>query len=325
MTKLWPTGASDSASCAERQQFHGPHFVVNARAMAGLRAPRMADVRGEALRRFPDARWTVTSRSGDAAVIAHAAAIDGAGMVVAVGGDGTINEVVNGLMQVPGIERPPLGIVPAGSGSDFIRSINVPRDATAALAVLEVGHAIPVDVGEIHCEPSVHRYFMNMAGCGASGRVVERFNKRRVPGTLGYVVASGLTAIGYRFPIVDLALDGGPADRVLLNLLFVCNGEYCGGGMHAGMGARVDDGLLQIVSVSGVGRIGSALQWPSLYTGHLERVRGARVQAGRTLRVTSPEEEVLVDCDGELCGRLPATYGVVPAALRICVPAPAGA
>jgi YegS/Rv2252/BmrU family lipid kinase len=238
-----------------------------------------------------------------------------------VGGDGTINEVVNGLMAVPAAKRPTLGIIPAGSGSDFVRSIRVPHDALAALRVIADGHAVPVDVGEIHCEPAVHRYFINMAGCGASGRVVERFNTRRVTGTLGYVLASGLTAVDYRFPIVDLSLDGGAAERVRLNLLFVCNGEYCGGGMHAGKGARLDDGLLQVVWVGGVGRIGAALQWPSLYTGHLERVRGAQVRTARVLRVTSEEKNVLVDCDGELCGRLPAIYTMTPAALRVCAPA----
>jgi diacylglycerol kinase family enzyme len=192
--------------------------------------------------------------------------------------------------------------------------------------VLTAGQRTRIDVGEIECAPlhgeppgSTRRYFANIAGCGSSARVVEHFNSRRLPGTLGYAVAAALTALDYRFPQVEVALDGDPLDRASLNVLFVCNGEYCGGGMHVGKGARVDDGLLHVVEVTSVGRLGSMLQWPRLYTGSIDRVRGARVRAARAIRVTS-NENVLVDCDGDVCGRLPATYHAVAGALEVCVP-----
>ncbi len=282
----------------------------------------------EALRRFPATTWVITSSRGDAIVRAHAAARNGADLVVAVGGDGTINEVVNGLMGAADSReaRPALGILPAGSGSDFIRTLGIPRDLHRALDVLSAGSLKSVDVGRIDCAPldaasrdRVRRYFMNIAGCASSARVVERFNGSRVHGTPGYVLAAALTALDYRFPVVDIVDDGGPAARVRPNVLFVCNGEYCGGGMHVGKGARVDDGLLQVVEVSNVSRIGSLLQWPRLYTGSVDRVRGARVRSARVLEVSS-SEDVLVDCDGDVCGRLPAMYTVVAHALDICVP-----
>jgi diacylglycerol kinase (ATP) len=304
------------------------HFIANARAAGGSRAERLAAVEASALGRFPDAQWTRTCAAGDAVTMAEAAGRCGADLVVAVGGDGTINEVVNGLMALPETRRPALGILPSGSGSDFVRSIGVPHELPRALEILGRGKSKRIDVGEITCAPLwldpgspghvTRRYFVNMAGCGASGRVVERFNQRRVAGALGYVVASGLTALDYEFPQVDMVLDGVPAEPVRLNLLFVCNGQFCGGGMHVGKDARLDDGLLQIVYVADVSRLGSALQWPRLYTGQLERVRGAHVQMAATLTVRS-REDVLVDCDGELCGRLPVTYRAVPAALSVCV------
>jgi diacylglycerol kinase family enzyme len=158
-----------------------------------------------------------------------------------------------------------------------------------------------------------------MAGCGSSAAVARRFNNHSLRGTLGYIVATALTALDYRFPQVDIALDGSSADRATLNLLFICNGEYCGGGMHVGKGARLDDGLLHVVEAGGVSRLGAMLQWPSLYRGTLYGVRGVRVDAARSVTITG-ERGVLVDCDGELAGRLPATYRMIPAALDVCVP-----
>ncbi len=289
---------------------------------------RIDAIHDEACDRFPAATWMATSSRGDGVELARAAALNGADVVVAVGGDGTINEVVNGLMHadVAPDARPALGILPAGSGSDFIRTLGQPCDLHAALRVLIAGRLKSIDVGEIECAPlegrslcPIRRHFVNIAGCGSSAKVVEWFNSRRVPGTLGYALAAGLTALRYRFPLVDVTLDDRPAERSSPNVLFICNGEYCGGGMHVGKGARIDDGLLQVVEVAGVGRLGSLLQWPRLYTGSVDRVRGASVRAAQVLRITS-EEDVLVDCDGDLCGRLPATYRAVPGALNVCVP-----
>jgi YegS/Rv2252/BmrU family lipid kinase len=308
--------------------FASPCFIVNPQSARARFARHLEAVRLEALRRFPVATWVTTSSRGDATVRACAAAQQGADLVVAVSGDGTINEVVNGLMESAGAReaRPALGILPAGSGSDFIRTLRIPRDLRGALEVLSAGCVQSIDVGRIDCAPldttardRVCRYFVNIAGCASSARVVERFNRGRIHGTPGYVVAAALTAVDYRFPVVDIVDDGGPASRVRPNVLFVCNGEYCGGGMHVGKGARVDDGLLQVVEVSNVSRIGSLLQWPRLYTGSVDRVRGARVRSARVLEVTS-DEDVLVDCDGDLCGRLPARYTVVAQALNVCVP-----
>jgi YegS/Rv2252/BmrU family lipid kinase len=289
---------------------------------------RIDAIHEEACRRFSAATWTATSSRGDGAVLARAAARGGADLVVAVGGDGTINEIVNGLMdaEVSFDARPALGILPAGTGSDFVRTLRIPRDLGDALDVLTAGRLKRIDAGSIECAPLdggspgyTRRYFVNMAGCGSSAKVAERFNSRRFHGTLGYVVAAAMTALDYRFPRVDIALDGSVADRDCLNLLFICNGEYCGGGMHVGRGALLDDGLLHVVEVAGVGRLGSALQWPRLYTGSVDRVRGARVRTAQVIRVTSGED-VMVDCDGDLCGRLPATYRAVAGALKVCVP-----
>jgi YegS/Rv2252/BmrU family lipid kinase len=313
--------------------FERPHFVVNARSPQARGAARLEALRGAVERLFPGAGWSLTSGAGDAAVLARAAAAGGADLVVAVGGDGTINEVVNGILTAPGAAPgaavgggPTLGIVPAGSGSDFIRSLAIPRDVAGALALLAAGRRRRIDAGSIVCAPrdggaaatGVERFFINMGGCGASAQVADRFNRRRIPGALGYAAASAMTTLTYRWPQVEIRTDDGAPRLVTLNMLFACNGEYCGGGMHVGRGSRLDDGLLLVVEASGIGRLRTMLEWPRLYGGRLERVRGVRVIAARSVEVRS-EEDVLVDCDGEVIGRLPAIYEVVPGAITVCV------
>ncbi len=303
-------------------------FVVNARSPQARGTARLDALRGAVERLFPGAGWSVTSGPGDAASLARSAASAGADLVVAVGGDGTINEVVNGILtargDAPG-SAPALGILPAGSGSDFARSLAIPRDVAGALAVLASGRRRCIDAGRILCAPldvgtsstAIERHFINMGGCGASAQVAARFNRRRIPGALGYAVASGLTTLSYEWPRVEVRTDGGPPRTVTLNLLFICNGEYCGGGMHVGRGSKLDDGLLLVVEAAGIGRLRTMLEWPRLYGGHLERVRGVRVTSASRIDVTS-KEDVLVDCDGEVIGRLPATYTILPAAITVC-------
>jgi diacylglycerol kinase (ATP) len=104
---------------------------------------------------------------------------------------------------------------------------------------------------------------------------------------------------------------------VTLNMLFACNGEYCGGGMRVGRGASLEDGLLLVVEAAGIGRLRTMLEWPRLYGGRLEHVRGVRVTSARRIDVAS-KEDVLVDCDGEVVGRLPAVYEIVPGAITVC-------
>jgi YegS/Rv2252/BmrU family lipid kinase len=312
--------------------FDRPHVVVNARSPQARGAARLDALRGAVERLFPGAGWSLTAGPGDATALAREAAAGGSDLIVAVGGDGTINEVVNGILTAPGAAPgatvgggPTLGIVPAGSGSDFIRSLAIPRDVVGALAILASGRRRRIDAGRIVCAPrsgdaaaaGIERFFINMCGCGASAQVADRFSRRRIPGALGYAAASAMTTLTYRWPQVEIRTDDGAPRLVTLNMLFACNGEYCGGGMRVGRGASLDDGLLLVVEASGIGRRRTMLEWPRLYGGRLERVRGVRVIAARRVEVRS-EEDVLVDCDGEVVGRLPAVYEVLPGAVTVC-------
>jgi YegS/Rv2252/BmrU family lipid kinase len=316
------------------QVFERPHFVVNARSLRARGTQPLDTLRAAVCGVFPGAGWSLTSGPGDAIGLARAAACAGADLVVAVGGDGTVNEVVNGILTAPGAgpragaepgRAPALGILPAGSGSDFARSLAIPRDVGGALETLASGRRRRIDAGRITCAPfeprsaleRTDRFFVNMGGCGASAHVAERFNRRGIPGAVGYAVAAALTTLRYRWPQVEIETDDVAPHAVKLNALFTCNGEYCGGGMRVARGASLDDGLLLVVEAAGVSRLRTILEWPRLYGGHLARVRGVRVTSARRVRVTSGEM-VPVDCDGEVIGRLPAVYEIVPGAITVC-------
>jgi diacylglycerol kinase family enzyme len=303
-------------------------FIVNPSSAGGNTGREWeSTLRARALAAFPLLRWALTSKRGDGADLAARAVSEGADLVVAVGGDGTVNEVVNGLMGVriaggdPAgtlrIEghawpshpagRPVLGMLPRGTGCDFVKSLAIPKDAAGAFEVLAGGgDDVDADLCEIEFgtpeDVRCRRYSMNQCGCGATGEVASRVNRAGRPqhGFLAFLVASLHAAAAYRPRAVEIAVGGELPRRVMLKALFVCNGQYCGGGMRIGRGAIVNDGVMR------------------LYTGRVEGVAGVRVYNATTLRVTS-EQAVLADCDGEQPGVLPATYTVRPGALAIRV------
>jgi diacylglycerol kinase family enzyme len=321
--------------------FERPFFIVNPRS-AGGETGRAWDtgLRAQAVPAFPQARWALTAGPGQASALAGLAVREGADLVVAVGGDGTVNEVINGLMGVtlgdggpdPRAEGarwapipacdPVLGILPRGTGCDFVRSLGIPKRFDAALAILMDGVTVEADLCEMALTSEtgqpLRRFSMNMCGCGASGEVARSVNRADRPrhGFLAFLLASLRAAAAYRPREVEVSVDGGPPRRVALKSLFVCNGMFCGGGMRIGRGALIDDGLLRIAEIGPVGPARSLMHAFRLYTGRLEGVRGVRVYDARSVTVTS-QETVLVDCDGEQPGGLPAAYTVRPRAVRI--------
>jgi diacylglycerol kinase (ATP) len=304
-----------------------PFFIVNPRSAGGRTGRRWSrEIEPLVARRFgPEAAWALTRRPGDATAIAEAARKEGRGMVVAVGGDGTLHEVVNGLMAAAGEgDAPLLGLVPNGTGSDFARTVRVPRDPARALDLLAASDWVNADVCEIACAGPdgmpVRRFSINTCGCGIGGEVAASVNRwaGRRHGFLAFLAAS-LTAVArYRPADVSLSIDGGAAARLRLLAMFVCNGEYCGGGMRPGRDARIDDGRLRVVTVEAMRPARVLANIHRLYSGRVEGVRGVRVCDAREIEIDAGKR-VLVDCDGEQPGTAPARFVVRPAALKVIV------
>ena len=269
----------------------------------------------------------MTSRRGEAIELSRRAAAEGCSLVVAAGGDGTINEVANGILEhsdgTPGTR---LGVLPTGTGGDFRRTLGLPTDVADAAHVLAAGRTRRIDAGRVTCAgpggTTVRRHFVNIASAGIGADVAERVERGGVlvNGELTFLLASARTLLTWRNRPVTSVVDGESSELVAQQVV-VANCRYYGGGMCVAPAAVPDDGMLDVVvvgdltlweNVRGLGRIrnGTHLDGYSPKLSH---------RLARRVELRSPEA-VRVEVDGELPGMLPAVFEILPAALDVVVP-----
>ena len=236
------------------------------------------------------------------------------------GGDGTAHQVVNGLLAAPpsGSDCATLGILPLGTGNDWARALGVPRRLDAACRTLASGLAVPHDVGEarfVGDGGSARRYFVNVAGAGFDGHVV-RLVQGRLRGRWRYFHGLLLGARTFRAPRLTVSAGDssytGPTLAVLVSI-----GGYIGGGMHVAPDAKRDDGLFDLTIVRDMSAARIVAHVPRLLSGSLARSRFVRVARVASVEL---EGETDIQADGELLGRPPATFRILPRALRVVVP-----
>jgi YegS/Rv2252/BmrU family lipid kinase len=297
--------------------------IVNPQAgggRAGRNWPRVSGQLRDAGLQFEEVR---TTRPGEAADIAQRAAEQGHGLVVAAGGDGTVSEVVNGLLQAGGGARPRLGVLPMGTGIDIGRTLGIPLDPLQAVAALQGGVSRWIDVGRVTCAGAageVSRYFVNIADAGIGGDVADFVNRgfKVINGQLTFTLAAVITLVRWRNPRMRVDLDG-EVFEVTAQQVVVANCRYYGGGMKIAPEAEPDDGLFDVVISGDLGafetmrllgkvRVGAHMSHPKI---HWRQARRVEVQADR---------RVGVDADGERPGDLPAVFEVVPRAIELVVP-----
>lgn len=260
---------------------------------------------------------------------------DGVELVIAVGGDGTNNEVVNGFFEEtrPGepdkLVRPgaALSVLMLGTGGDFRKTFGAAGDVEAQVKRIAEGTPRPLDVGRLDYvaddgSPRT-RYFINIASFGVSGVVDREVNRatwsKRIGGSFTYFWASARGMIKYRPQSVELAIDGAPAETYVINTVAVCNGRYFGGGMHVAPMADPGDGRFEVIVMHDLTGWDLIKDPNAIYRG--EHLKNPKIfhRPGRTItaRPTQPDAEVLLDVDGEAPGRLPATFTVLPGALTL--------
>lgn len=303
--------------------------VVNPMSAAGRTGREWASIQRTLLEAGVDFDHRLSRSPADATRVAREGLREGYRRIVAVGGDGTLNEVLNGFFEEDGSApvRPDavLGMIPNGSGGDFRRTAGIPREHPAAAALLARGDERPIDVGRIDYdeEPAGGiRFFVNIADCGLGGEVVMRANasSKRFGGTATFYWASvrAIAVFGRRLCRVEV--DGVPIEGRMQNVV-VANARCFGGGMIVAPEARLDDGLLDVVIMGDISRVRSLAASRSIYKGEHIGKPGVAVARGRTVRVI-PRDAVpfRFDVDGELVGRAPATLTVLPGAIRLCAP-----
>lgn len=264
-----------------------------------------------------------TEHKGHAEELAHQAVLDGYGTIVAVGGDGTVNEVVNAVVG----SSTALAALPLGANNDFLRSLGI-WSWREACQVLAAGEVRPLDVGLAEYQDEGgerrQRYYAVLGDVGFGSEVVRNTPHRlrhALGGGLGYIVSLYRTALGGRGGASHMKVwaDGQLRFDERLLLVEALNGMYGGGGLKVAPRARMDDGLLDVFLVREMSWFKIWTLFPSIFRGtHIEHAKGEYFQV-REVAVDA-EEPVTLSVDGEVLGSTPARFSVVPGALRVACP-----
>ncbi len=263
-----------------------------------------------------------TEGVGHAIELARAAASSGYRFLVAVGGDGTVNEVANGILSVAGSRETVIGVINTGTGSDFVRSAGIPRNYTHSCCCLTGSRRRLIDVGVVQYRKdgqTLRRFFINTAGVGFDAEVVEA--TERLPkyfgGTIPYVAGLLRALAGYKNKPVVLRVGSRVETRRILSVV-VANGGYFGGGMRVAPQAELGDGLLDVITVGDMGKFELLKLLPTIYKG--THINHPKVGMEKVTQIeVESQERFLVHADGELLGEGPASFWLMPSALSVAV------
>lgn len=301
------------------------HVIINPAAGSGRAGRRWPVLEAEIARHGYDIRPSFTSGPGDATRIARQLARDGARTIVCVGGDGTANEIVNGLIDgdQPISPETRLALIPCGTGKDLSRTLGT-RDVESMLHALADGSTALIDVGRIICQDTdtgepVSRLFANVADAGIGAQTAERINSssKALGGFVSYLSGAVRSIAAYKPWDVTVEVDGEPVYDGAAGMVVFANGRYFAGGMKVAPEASLCDGLLDIFVLEGVGK-------RALLTSLLPRVyRGRHVGQPGVTHLTGSRATVHclagmpLELDGEQLGNTPVTVDVLTEVLRV--------
>jgi diacylglycerol kinase (ATP) len=264
-----------------------------------------------------------TEAKGHAAIITQDALKDGYSNILTIGGDGTLNEVVNGIFTGTACNPAEisLALIPVGTGNDWGRMFGIPSDYEKAVKIIRDGKQMLHDIGLMtyfEGEEQKRRYFINIAGLGFESVVVRRTNYQKERGYSGkaiYFYNLLMSLLSYKNTRAEIIVDGekSSADVFSIN---VGNGRYCGGGMRQTPDALPDDGLLDVTVINGIGKIEIIRSLKMLYDGTIlshPKIDGYKC---RNLKVSS-DSLLWAEADGESLGHTPAEFSIIPAAINI--------
>ena len=308
-----------------------PFLVVNPRSANGATARHFDGIVRAVRNALGDVAHAFTEGAMHGAELTREALRAGHDLIVAVGGDGTINEVVNGFFQPARPGEPPapikpsaaLALLPRGTGGDLRRTLGLDDDLARCADRLN-GDRAAVDVGRVDYVAddglAASRYFINVGEVGVGARVVEIANRssKRLGGKVTFLLASLRALLGWRDLCIGASFDGGPAEDLSVTALAIANGKYFGGGIMVAPEARLDDGQFHVTIWSGYRLSDFVLKSGSMYDGSHVNLKGTRTRTARTVRVEPKGAgPVGIEVDGERLGRLPATFTLLPGALLL--------
>jgi len=296
--------------------------IVNPAAGAGRTAKLWPQImglfRGQGLR----FEYDVTEAPGHAIELAREAACNGYNMVVSVGGDGTINEVVNGLYASGNIGDALLGIVSTGTGGDYIRTVGVPRRYDEACRCLLQPRRLTVDLGVVEYSDNgsrVERLFVNFAGMGFDAEIVRRTTGqfKALGGLSSYLLGAITTILVYRNKDISMVVDGEKMEKKVCTVV-MNNGRYGGGSMFTAPHASIDDGYFDVMIVGDINKPDLLWSLPRIYKGtHLTHPK-VTMKRAKEIEIQSAQPMQL-QADGELLGQVPARFRILPSVLKVVI------
>ena len=307
-------------------------LVVNPSSANGQTGRRWTELHAKVARALGHYEHRFTEAPMDAARITRQALLEGYDCIVAVGGDGTINEVVNGFFREPSEDAPgpainpqaALAVFPRGTGGDFRKTFGWDAELESGLARLTGPRIQPLDVGVVrfteHSGRPGWRHFANICSFGVSGLVDQEVNRssKALGGTLSFMMGSVRALLKYQDAPVRVAADGGPSEEMTITTVSVANGKYFGGGMKVAPDADPSDGMFDVTVWSGYSIVDFALKSRALYDGSHVNLPGTRRLRCRKLSAEpGGDRTVLLDVDGEQPGRLPCQVSMLPGAIRL--------
>lgn len=290
-------------------------FIVNPIAGRGEADKKWSLIKEEIEKELLDYEVVFTKAPGDGVFLAKAGVAKGFHVLVAVGGDGTINEVIRGIIDAESKEKIKLGIIAAGTGNDLIRTLGIPRDVEKAVQVLKNARVKKIDLGKINGD-----YFINTVGIGFDGAVAYEINTRVkwLKGTLAYLYGVLKTLLTYRSPKMSIKID----EQVFQGhyfLVAIANGKYYGGGMMIAPDANITDGLFDVVVIKDLPKLEVLKVFPRVFAGkHIPHAK-VEVYRGKNIYLESADR-VIIQADGELKGILPMGFSVEQETLSILMP-----
>jgi len=297
-------------------------FIVNPAAGHGRAAARWEKARELARAIWPKSEAAFTTRAGHARELAHEAALMGVERIVAVGGDGTLGEAVDGFLSVPEPARreTTMATFPAGSGCDFARHAGIPGEPRAWAAAMAAGRRRRLDAALAVFRGADgglrSRHFMNVAAVGLAGDVAVGVHRRGklLGGTLTYLFEGLLAVAGARARRMTLIVDGAAEAPSDYHLVAAANTSTIGGGMRLSPDADMEDGLLDLLTVGNMSRAELLKLMPKVYEGGHLGAPGVILRRARRIEIHCDEAAAL-NVDGDLDGAAPAVFEVQPKAL----------
>jgi diacylglycerol kinase (ATP) len=254
--------------------------------------------------------------------LARGAADEGADLLVVVGGDGSVHEVVNGIAGRDGVE---IALIVRGTGWDFARSLSLPRNIDRAIDVALSGATRTIDLGRatyrLWAGGDGQSFFANVASAGMSGAIAQRANysSKALGGKVSYVWATFAVFARWSSTEIHVTVDG-ETRQARMHDVIVANGPYVGGGMKIAPEAEPDDGTFDVLLIGDLTKRDLVLTMPKIFRGtHLPHPK-AELLRGAEVSVDAPDP-LPIQLDGEQPGTTPARFEIVPRALRVRVPA----